>query len=367
MDIGLYIHIPFCHARCGYCDFVTFTGQESRIKAYVEQLSGEFSLQARQPWGGRPLSTIFFGGGTPSVLEPIQVRKILEAAGSEWKIRDDAEITLEANPESITEDKARGWREAGINRLSIGLQSFDDAILKAMDRLHTAEEFRDAYRAARAVGFDNVSVDLIYGFPEQSMESWQSTLEEAAALEPEHLSLYALTVEEHTPLYVRGAWVNNDQQADMYEVSRRILRDHGYEQYEISNFARPERACRHNLLYWRQDDYIGAGVGAVGCVGGLRWQNAKSLNGYARFLFQGELPWVSSEPLDPATRKFERLMLGLRLREGLAWGGDENPAWLRERTRLASEGLLEEIAPGRWRIPDHRVAVTNQVLLSFIS
>jgi oxygen-independent coproporphyrinogen-3 oxidase len=314
---------------------------------------------------GKVISTVFFGGGTPSLLEPRHVSHILNTARSCFAFAKDAEITMEANPESITLDKAKGWKEAGINRLSIGLQAFDNRLLRAMDRLHTVEEFLAAYRAARTAGFDNVNVDLIYGFPSQTLADWQETLQQTVNIKPEHLSLYALKVEEHTPFRTRGVTVDDDLQADMYEWAREFLKENEYPQYEISNFAKEGYACRHNLIYWRQEDYLGLGVGAVGCVNGERWENHKNLLDYRRDISAGKLPRASRETLRPETRLFERLMLGLRLREGLLWD-ETNPSWLSSRTTLHQQGLLEELRPGRWRIPDAAVALTNQVLLPFI-
>lgn len=357
---GLYFHIPFCHARCGYCDFVTFAGHEDKINGYVKDLCAEIPLYSRQN-----VSTVFFGGGTPSLLSPDHVSQILDAARSHFDLSPDAEVTLEANPESVTPGKACGWRKAGVNRMSLGLQAFDDRLLKKMDRLHTVEQFLGAYHAARDAGFENVSVDLIYGFAEQTLEDWIKTLEATVRLQPEHLSLYALKIEEHTPFAARGYRVNDDHEADLYEWAGAFLKAEGYERYEISNFSRPGKACRHNLIYWRQQDYLGLGAGAVGCVDGLRWENHKNLSDYHRDITAGSLPRASTETLDPDTRRFERLMLGLRLREGIEWH-EENPAWLAQRSTLHAKGLLEESQPGRWRIPDPAVPLTNQVLLPFL-
>jgi len=360
-SLGLYIHIPFCHARCGYCDFVTFTGKEDRIEAYVNGLRDEMGL-----YRDATISTIFFGGGTPSLLESHHLQTLFQAIHDKFRVVPDAEITLEANPESVTAAKARAWKDVGINRVSIGLQVFDDVLLKKIDRLHTVKEFLSAFETVRQSGFDNISVDLIYGFEGQTLESWQDTLKSTLALGPEHLSLYALKIEAHTPFAAQGMRVNDDMEAAMYEWARGYLKEKGYDQYEISNFARPGRTCRHNLIYWRQQDYLGLGVGAVGCVGGLRWENQKTLQAYHQDVEAGRRPRGSSEQLDPKTKDFERLMLGLRLREGLEWV-EKDPQRVLDRASLAKRGLLEEIAPNRWRIPDAAIAVTNQVLLPFLT
>ena len=222
-----------------------------------------------------------------------------------------------------------------------------------------------AYKAARQSGFENVNIDLIYGFDGQTLESWQETVKSTVALNPEHLSLYALKIEEHTPFAAQGLRIDDDMEAVMYEWSRRFLTESGYAQYEISNFARPGKACRHNLIYWRQEDYLGLGVGAVGYVGGLRWENHKNLHDYHRDITLQKQPRISVENLDSQTLQFERLMLGLRLREGLTWP-ETNPDRLAHRAALQSRGLLEEIHPGQWRIPESVVALTNQILLPFV-
>jgi oxygen-independent coproporphyrinogen-3 oxidase len=234
-----------------------------------------------------------------------------------------------------------------------------------MGRLHSVAQFEQAFGAARRAGFPNVNIDLIYGFPSQTLDGWQSTLLKTLALEPEHLSLYALAVEEHTPFAAEGAKVDPDLQAAMYAAARELLPADEYRQYEISNFALAGRRCEHNLVYWRGDNYLGLGVGAVGCVQGLRWENHKNLGPYFKAVAAGQLPRQSEEQLSPETQKFERLMLGLRLREGFFWQ-ETDARWLEERSRLASLGWLEETGPDTWRIPDRFVPLTNQVLLPFL-
>lgn len=362
---GLYIHIPFCRARCGYCDFVTFTERERQIPEYVDRLIWEIQRHAGQKTVDGRLESVFFGGGTPSLLEAEQVRRILAAVSDAWDMTR-AEVTLEANPESVSRERVDGWKGAGINRMSLGLQSMDDTLLKSMGRLHTAEEFKTAYEAVRRGGIENVNVDLIYGFQGHAMATWQDTVRQVIALNPEHISLYALTVEAHTPFAAQGHRTDNDLQADLYAWARPVLADAGYVQYEISNVAKPGFECRHNLLYWRQNDYLGVGVGAVGCVANRRWQVVKNLAAYEEQIARGDWPWELVETLAPETQKFERLMLGLRLRQGFEWGDESNPRWREERDRLAKQGWLEETRPGVWRIPDQAVAFTNQILLPFL-
>jgi oxygen-independent coproporphyrinogen-3 oxidase len=364
-SVGLYIHIPFCHARCGYCDFVTFTGKDDQRGAYVEALCREIEIVGQS--NSRSISTIFFGGGTPSVLEPQHIQALFKSLHRHFNIPAQTEITLEANPESVTLEKLESWRSVGINRLSLGLQAYDDQLLQKMGRLHSVQQFEEAYERSRQAGFSNISIDLIYGFPGQTLEGWKETVRSVIRLKPEHVSLYALAVEEHTPFGAQGVQVDADRQAEMYEIARATLPTAGYPQYEISNFAPPGRECRHNLIYWRAQDYIGLGVGAVGCVDGLRWENAKNLSSYYKDITAGRLPRLREERLDAQTRKFERLMLGLRLREGLSWETEEDEKWVAERARLAGKGYLEEISKGTWRIAEPYVPLTNQILLPFVA
>jgi oxygen-independent coproporphyrinogen III oxidase len=362
--IGVYLHIPFCSARCGYCDFVTFTGQEGRIDAYVEALRSELHRYGATDLRSRAVSTVFFGGGTPSLLEALQINRILEALREAFHIVPGAEVTLEANPESVTPEKAAGWRKAGINRISLGLQTLDDGLLKAIGRLHDTAKFISAYEILRQAGFSNINVDLIYGLPGQSLDSWKETLTGVTALSPEHVSAYALQVEDHTPFAAQNVRIEDDVQAEMYDVARRHLASAGLEQYEISNFARPGLECRHNLIYWRQGDYLGCGVGAVGTVGTLRWTNSKDLQAYHRLLQEGQLPRAMEERLSAEDREFERMMLGLRLREGTLLDNEE----LQEkRNTLQQAGQLERSPMGHWRVSDPYVPLTNQILLSLLA
>jgi oxygen-independent coproporphyrinogen III oxidase len=362
---GLYLHVPFCHARCGYCDFVTFTGKESQIARYVDGLCREIALYAeRLGPQEKAFQSVFFGGGTPSLLEPSQLQQILSTIDRHFEVSANVEVTLEANPESVTPEKAQAWKASGVNRVSLGLQAFDDSLLKSMGRLHSADEFLAAYGHVRHVGFSNVNIDLIYGFHDQSFASWQETVDRTLALSPEHLSMYALTIEEHTPFGAAGVKVDSDRQAQMYAWARERTTCAGLKQYEVSNFARNGRACEHNLIYWRRQDYLGLGVGAVGCIGNTRWTNHKTLPTYFAAVENGRLPRAEEERLDDRACRFETLMLGLRLREGFSWD-ESDPDWLEKRTSLKVRGLLEEIEPGVWRIPDEAIALTKSGASAF--
>jgi oxygen-independent coproporphyrinogen-3 oxidase len=326
--IGLYVHVPFCTAKCGYCDFNSYAGHEHLIPSYAETLVKDAGLW-RRAVRGRQVATVFFGGGTPSLNPLDEMARILDGLRATFDIAPDAEVTLEANPGGLTEAYLRGLRGLGFNRLSIGVQSFDDEELVVLDRRHTAADARAAYRAARAAGFENVNLDLIYGLPEQPLSSWQRSLEEAIGLWPEHLSLYALTVEEGTPLardIARGrtAAPDPDMQAEQYEWTQDRLAASGYEHYEISNWCRPGFRCEHNLVYWRSREYLGLGAGAHSYLNGVRFSTALLPNRYAELVDEtvsagdGTMRHVvGGERVTETIAMADALILGLRLTEGV--------------------------------------------------
>jgi oxygen-independent coproporphyrinogen-3 oxidase len=329
--IGLYIHIPFCTAKCGYCDFNSYAGHDHLVPSYTESLITEASLWAKT-LSGRPVETIFFGGGTPSLTPVADLERILGAAQAALSIAPGAEISLEANPGSLSVEYLGALRGIGVNRLSIGVQSFDDAELRALDRIHTGDDARAAFAAAREAGFDNVNLDFIYGLPEQPLAAWQRTLEVAIALGPEHLSLYALTVEEGTPLardIARGRVPapDGDVQADHYEWTMDRMAAAGYEQYEISNWAQPGRQCKHNLIYWQNREYLGLGAGAHSHLNGMRFSAVLLPNRYIDLVAESAQPdadgatsmrhLVGGEQVDAETAMADTLILGLRLTDGV--------------------------------------------------
>lgn len=342
---ALYIHIPFCETKCPYCDFNTYAGIEHLIPAYVDALIQEINLWGRslgQTRGGSTppptVHTIFFGGGTPSYLPPDYTRQILDAVRSIFPLDPSAEITLESNPGDVTRDRLEAWKAAGVNRLSIGVQSLDDGLLALLGRRHSAEMACQAYRSARLAGFPNVNLDLMYGLPRQSLEQWRQTLSQTLSLRPEHLSLYCLTLEEGTPLdtWVRQGKVpqpDPDLAADMYLLAEEMGAKDGYHHYEISNWALPGGACRHNLVYWRNQPYLGVGPGAHSSMGGYRFANLRSPRRYIQLIHQwsqnkAETSTLASlqrlgvleslEPIDRRLEMAETMMLGLRLGEGIA-------------------------------------------------
>ncbi|TAK62114.1 MAG: radical SAM family heme chaperone HemW, partial [Dehalococcoidia bacterium] len=329
--IGLYVHIPFCTAKCGYCDFNSYANHEHLIPSYTSALLNDASLWAGA-LRGRRIETIFFGGGTPTLNPVAESTRILDGLRRLFDVAPDAEVSIEANPGSITTEHLAGLRSAGFNRLSIGVQSFDDGELAQLDRIHTAEDAREGIRCARAAGFDNVSIDLIYGLPRQHLSSWQRTLGEAIALAPDHISAYALTVEEGTPLardVARGRVPapDGDAQAEHYEWTQDRLAAAGYDHYEISNWARPGHRCRHNLIYWQNREYLGLGAGAHSFLDGVRFSAVLLPQRYAELVAESaavgaagldELCHIANrEPIDEALSIADTLILGLRLCDGV--------------------------------------------------
>jgi oxygen-independent coproporphyrinogen-3 oxidase len=329
--IGLYIHIPFCTAKCGYCDFNSYAGHDHLVPSYTDALITESSLWAKT-LRDRPIETVFFGGGTPSLTPVDDLERILRAMREHFSIDTRAEVSLEANPGSLSVEYLRDLRRIGVNRLSIGVQSFDDAELRALDRIHSGDDARAAFAAARDAGFENVNLDFIYGLSEQPLSSWQRTLEQAIALAPEHLSLYALTIEDGTPLardIARGRVTapDSDTQADCYEWTQERMARAGYEHYEISNWARPGRECRHNLIYWQNREYLGLGAGAHSHLNGLRFSTVLLPNRYIELVEESARPaadgattmrhLVAGEQVTRETSMADSLILGLRLVEGI--------------------------------------------------
>jgi putative oxygen-independent coproporphyrinogen III oxidase len=309
IDFGVYVHVPFCTHRCDYCAFATWTDRHGLIPDYVEACRREIT-EAALP----AASSVFFGGGTPSLLPGPLLVSILAAITR----RADAEVTVECNPETVTPALLDGYRAGGVNRLSFGVQSLAPHVLEALGRRHDPESVERAVNWARAAGFGSVNLDLIFGGAGESMADWAATLETALALEPEHISAYALTVEPGTPLAADPQrWPDDDDQADKYLLADERLEAAGLQWYEISNWARPGRECRHNQLYWAQGDYRGIGCAAHSHEAGRRWWNVRTPERYLDLVASGRSPVGGDEVLDRATRDLEALQLGLRTRAGV--------------------------------------------------
>lgn len=315
--IGVYIHVPFCIRKCNYCDFCSFPSRKGEdMEAYTEELCRRIRAFERE-YGRRVAETVYFGGGTPSLLPISCFEKIFEALGDAFDLAEGGEITVECNPATISEDSLLRMRGLGVNRLSIGLQSASDTELKALGRLHGFSDFCESFSLARGAGFDNISVDLMYGIPEQSRESFCDTLERVAGLSPEHISAYGLKIEEGTRFAEMRRELrlpDEDAEFEMYVDCRRILEANGYHRYEISNYAKEGRESRHNLRYWRREDYIGFGVAAHSSVDGERFGNSRDMDAFLR----GEDIVAERERINDAEAVREYVMLGLRLAEGIS-------------------------------------------------
>ena len=325
----VYVHVPFCARRCSYCDFAIAVRREVPSAAYVEALLREWGhWQGHAIWRTSPdpqaavVETLYFGGGTPSLLDPAGIARIVAQVAADRTISRDAEVTLEANPDDVTADAARAWRESGVTRVSLGAQSFDAGVLAWMHRTHTADQIAVAAERLRAAGIDRLSLDLIFGLPAALGRDWTADLSRARALDPDHLSLYGLTVEDHTPLArwtARGevAPVDEERYAAEFLEADASLRDAGYEHYEVSNYARPGHRARHNSAYWRRAPFLGLGPSAHSAWGSTRRWNLREWSAYERAVGKGEVPTAGTEQLEPAAVALEELYLGLRTRDGI--------------------------------------------------
>src|SRR3989339_182107 len=314
LPFGIYIHIPFCKKRCNYCDFTSVADDNSNfIENYLQVLSKEISASLSAVNSYFP-KTIYIGGGTPSVLSEKQIVFLFENLYKHFSKQNcggNIEITFEMNPESITLSKLKILKIYGVNRLSFGLQSFDDSILRYLGRIHTVNDFSKSYDLARNLGFDNINIDLIFGIPEQTLDDWKETLTKTLNLNPEHISVYGLTIENGTKFHSDGISVNDDLSADMYKFAIDFLKENGYHHYEISNFSKNGFECLHNINYWENRQYFGFGLGATSYIKGKRIKNTENIKEYL-----GEKFHLEFEQLDEDKKISEDLMLGLRLTKG---------------------------------------------------
>lgn len=325
-NLGIYIHIPFCIRKCAYCDFLSFASEENARKGYIQSLIAEIrQWEDVERWH---ITSIFIGGGTPSVLKKEETAGILEAVYNRFQVDDDAEITTEANPGTLTKDKLYAYREQGINRLSLGLQSVHDQELKLLGRIHTYEDFLKGFHMAREAGFSNINVDLMSALPGQTVDSWRESLIKILRLKAEHVSAYSLIIEEGTPFYEKYAedarlrdlgedcriLPTEENERSMYYETRRLTGEYGLEQYEISNYAKPGYECRHNQAYWLRQDYLGFGLGASSLIDNVRFRNTADLKEYSQGLFEKE----EREVLSVQEQMEETMFLGLRMKDGVS-------------------------------------------------
>jgi oxygen-independent coproporphyrinogen-3 oxidase len=381
MNMALYIHFPFCIRKCLYCDFNSQAGSVISPTEYFAALMREMELRMESMGRALTVSTLYLGGGTPSLLDPRLVARLIEAAARLFAVEADAEITIEANPGTVTREKLTAYRLAGVNRLSIGMQSFSDRMLSQLGRVHNAREGLDAFSFARDAGFANIGIDLIHSLPGENLDIWLADLDQAILLLPEHISAYGLTIEAGTPFHAmdqRGdlALPCEETAAVMFEMTSDLLRQAGYEHYEISNYALPGFRSRHNQVYWQRGSYLGLGAGAHSFLASphasLRWKNPDSPEFYMKILAEGVLPEEELSAVMEREAMGETLFLGLRMLEGVdpeqfreEFGVTLQDVYPAEFQELLADGLLE-LQKGRVRLSRRGLILANQVFIRFV-
>ncbi len=373
-DLSLYIHVPFCRRKCGYCSFISYTNHENDIPAYVDTLCREVQL-TRRPDAG--VKTIYFGGGTPSLLPISGIERILNVIREDYRIDPSTEVTFEANPGTIDEGYLKSLKAAGVNRLSLGIQSLDDGDIAFFGRLHSVATAIRSVEQARAAGFDNLSLDFIYGLPGRPLSNWAVMLDDIINLGADHLSLYGLTLETGTPMGDAAACgefvpAGEDEVAAEYEMASQKLEAAGYRHYEISNWARPGFESRHNALYWKRGEYLGLGAAAHSFIDGRRLSNTGNLGEYINAVTSGNRPPQEIEVIDEVTALAEAIFLGLRLEEGISpddigrqFSIDLHSRFAAEIAELSGLGLIES-APDRLRLTPRGRLLGNEVFLRFL-
>ena len=403
-ELELYIHIPFCVQKCAYCDFLSAPADAETRSGYVEALIREIRA-AKSKYSGYRVSTVFLGGGTPSILEGDETARIFHALFQSFDIAADAEVTMEANPGTVTEEKAEVWKTSGVNRLSIGLQSVNDRELRMLGRIHTFGDFLHTWEIVHRAGFENINIDLISAIPGQTAGSWEKTLRTAAELEPEHLSAYSLIVEEGTPFYdwyggqeqtdsiaaagirrgMRPPLPDEDEEREIYQLTKRILEEYGYHRYEISNYAKDGYECRHNLGYWERKEYLGLGLGASSLIRECRFRNTADMEKYLKILADpakypekyagAEVENMLAEEYETLTRsdRMEEFMfLGLRKTAGIReedfrniFGEDIRQVYGKQIGKLIGQELLAG-SDGRLYLTERGIDISNYVFSEFM-
>lgn len=374
--LGLYVHFPFCLSKCPYCDFYSVTDKEP-MKRYIEALSLHMQDYTKAA-SSHDIDSIFFGGGTPTALPTKQLLDVIDSIYDSFNVRGDAEFTIEANPATVKAPDLRHLRKAGVNRLSLGLQSANDDELKSLGRIHTFEDFKESYKAARKAGIDNISIDLMYGIPGQTKESFTQTLEEVMVLDPEHISLYGLKIEEGTPFAESKASLplpDEDTECGIYFHAIEVLEAKGWGQYEISNFAKHGRQCVHNLRYWNCEEYLGFGPGAHSYFGSRRFAIRRSLEDYIRNMeYPGSVKDMLSEnyEIKASERLGEYVMLRMRLTEGVdteffaaQFGLDFEKLFGKYLTLYSQNGFMEKKGR-RWSFTPKGMYVSNYILSAML-
>ncbi|MBP5410633.1 MAG: radical SAM family heme chaperone HemW [Lachnospiraceae bacterium] len=368
----LYIHIPFCVRKCAYCDFLSFAGKESCMEKYVDALIRDIGQGGGLPLFDRKLTSVYIGGGTPSLMPQGTYQRILDAVRENFAISENAEISIECNPGTVTIEKLLEYRNAGINRISFGAQSADGKELRLLGRIHTWEQVDESVRLARAAGFDNINIDLMMNLPGQTKEHFTNTVKKALKLQPEHISAYSLIIEEGTPFFEAydahpELLPDEESASDTYERAVMLLAEEGYRQYEISNFAKPGYECRHNIGYWRRAEYLGVGIGAASLISGVRYRVSDDLERYLE-----ELTYEPEETLSDTDVRNETVMLGLRMNEGLSiaelarlFGDAYAKKFADAMDRYVSQGLAYS-GDGRYGLTVRGMLVSNTMIASLM-
>lgn len=374
---ALYIHVPFCARKCRYCDFVSFDSKNDFVDGYFNALWNEIEIVSKL-YELKGVSTVFFGGGTPSFVGERYITETLAKVHKAIGITSGAEITIEANPNSLSKQKLNAYREAGVNRLSIGLQSTNNKLLREIGRLHTLEMFQKAYGAARDAGFHNINIDVIYALPGQTLDDFKSTLQTVAGLSPEHVSAYSLMIEPGTPLHAdlqagRIRETDEDTERAMYHSAVDYLESEGFERYEISNFAKAGFTCAHNLAYWNRQDYLGVGAAAHSCIRDVRLANTDDIDCYISCLSSGKMAYNNKESLDIGQKETEYIMLKLRLKNGFEikeyerlFGRDFLKFFSTPLKKLQKAGLVS-FSDGHFHATDKGFDLQNSIVLELLN
>lgn len=375
--LGLYIHIPFCIKKCKYCDFNSFKLNIDEKKKYISALEQEMKLY-KDEVKDKEIDSIFIGGGTPTVLNGDEIKTLFKKINENFKIKEDAEITMECNPGTIDEKKLLAMKESGVNRLSIGLQAVQNHHLKYIGRIHTYEEFEKNYIEAKNIGFNNINIDLMYALPNQTVEDWKETLEKIVKLNPEHISSYSLILEENTELFdmfnrKEFRLLDEDTDIEMYEYTINYLKLHGYNQYEISNYAKTGYECNHNILYWKCENYIGIGTSSAGYLNNIRYNNICEIDKYEEAVLNNKKPIEFEEFTSEKDEIEEKIFLGLRMNEGIKFIDFEEKYNLnfedkyKEQIEKLTKMNLIEVDNQGMRLTQKGREISNSVFVEFMS
>lgn len=379
--LGLYIHIPFCVSKCKYCDFNSYKIDKIAKDTYIEDLKIEMKMYKKELEENNiqeEITSIFLGGGTPSILNSEELRIIFENIYRNFNIKKDAEISIECNPGTLTKEKLQTMKDIGINRISIGVQAVQNNHLKSIGRIHTYEEFEKNYIQAVEVGFKNINVDLMYCLPNQNIGDWKETLEKITALNPSHISAYSLILEEGTELYnmyerKEFEVIDEDTDIELYNYTIKYLKSKGYNQYEISNYAKNNKECEHNILYWKCSPYIGLGPGASGYINNTRYNNVESLSDYHEKIIRNSKPIENEDNLDIKNQIEEKIFMGLRMNEGIKYEDfkkqfniDFKDEYKKQMLLLGERKLIEKNEKGI-KLTQKGREISNSVFIEFLN